>query len=238
MGNSLDSSSKALTRAGSLVYDPLALICSFAIPLALALEACTFIGTPFGNNELMVPEYWFTVISIAYTLVWFIFFIMAFGMAGLGMMTFALVLTIIGAAWQLFMVIYWIVLLVTCDSSTQCADNVDCTGAVVGVYSGPTSRFIASLVGIIVMFFVKVMAIAAEFHARKLLLSAKATLGTLMVTQYASTRREHSERKVEAEALRAAREKEQTTTTISQVLGSGTGKNVYVSAKGKDEADE
>jgi hypothetical protein len=195
-----------MMKIGSMVYDPLPLICSIFLPLILGVEAATFIAMPFGPTPLMEPEYWFAIVSVSIVFVLLVPFIIGFAQASWGILTFALVVSIIAMIWQLFMIVWWIILLITCDGTVECADNLDYMGVVTGVFTGPTTRFLVSFIFIIVMFFVEFMVIAAEFRARRILYLARAAAAPIILAEYSAAHHQYRKRMAATKAIYQAQE--------------------------------
>jgi hypothetical protein len=140
------------------------------VPILHALEYCSFIAIPFGNeNEVENIMYWVILLAAAVPVVPWIVFIIGISIARLGAVTAAMALFVVAAIYQAFAFIYSIIVFATCDGDLQCAANLRCDGTVYKPYNGPTVRFVVAFSAMVAMFFGELVAVFVLFSVRRVL---------------------------------------------------------------------
>jgi hypothetical protein len=131
--------------------------------VALAYTA-TEVGLPFGDG--IGVTYWALVFTIGTTAVAILFFALSTLYLSRVVRTTSIVLWIVALLWQIFSVIWMIIIYIGCDADTQCAGNRACDGTTLGPYSGASSRFLALFIEGLVLLIVDAVSMFMAFALR------------------------------------------------------------------------
>jgi hypothetical protein len=144
------------------------------VPLLLAVEACLAVDFQIGpGNELASIVFWILVLGLGVPMFGEMLYSLGLITGSAGAVLAAMIFYIVAWGWTFFAMIWWILMLVTCDGDVNCADNIDCLGVPSGPYGGPTGRFIGIFVLLIIGFILYLMAFIICFFDMRTLKAHK-----------------------------------------------------------------
>lgn len=160
---------------GSVILNGGAIFAIIFNAAMIALEFAAEIAIPFGNGgaDIMSMTYWVFVLTPGVAMIPLVFFVLGVALASAALLTAAIAFYFIICLWQLFAVIWFIILLVTCDGTLQCASNMLCDGTTSGTYTGPTIQFIVIFAAVLVMLIAEFVALCVAFAGRRVLVHAR-----------------------------------------------------------------
>jgi hypothetical protein len=133
--------------------------------LVIGVEACLVIGLPIGPGSIATNLYWWTLMLMFALLViaHLLISVASVAWSSRGPAIAAIVFFIVSMGWRIWAIVYFVLMLATCDGDLRCADNLDCLGGVTGVYSGPTASFLGLFIVTIIDVVIHISAIFVCF---------------------------------------------------------------------------
>jgi hypothetical protein len=143
-------------------------------PFILVCEYGAMIGSSFaGEYQLTSLTYWTWIVTVTFPVLSFCMMTLAIGLGRAAVSTGALILYGIALAWQLYAIIYGVLMFADCEGDIHCAANLSYIGAVIGPYAGPSVRFLFIFSATIAMALVEIIACGVLFAARRLMIAAR-----------------------------------------------------------------
>jgi hypothetical protein len=118
------------------------LLVEVIFPLVFLLESTVFLAFPFGTNEIETLLYWSIIVMFVISMIPYICFVVGITIGNKACMIFSLTIFFLALIYRVYIFIYLLFILVTCDGDLYCADNYTCDGIVTGAYTGPTIRYL------------------------------------------------------------------------------------------------
>lgn len=145
--------------------------CTFLIFCALltGIEACLLVGLPIvaAGSLLMSWYYWMILVMLTFDVMSGLMFAIALARSSLGTMTAAIAFYILACVWHVVAVIFFVLVLLTCEGDPMCAANLTCSGTILGAYAGPSGRFVTFFSVTAAMVLLHLAGIIVSFMARQ-----------------------------------------------------------------------
>lgn len=156
------------------------------LPTVMLCEYGAMIGDSFAGEHVMKSlTYWTWIVTVSFPVLPYVFTVIGVGLGRVGMITGGIVLYAIAFAWQIWVIVFAVLLFADCEGEIHCADNLSYVGIITGPYGGPSTRFLFMFVSFIIMAISEIIAIGIIFSARHVLLIIRNT----QVRYYATGRR-------------------------------------------------